>query len=652
MRSKWGFRISAIIAFMILGLVPSLASAQTVSQFTNSTSGSIVDSPTCTTTLTRSFSVGTSFNVSDVNIGVRLTHTYRADLRITLTSPTGTTVQLINAVGSAADNLNVLFDDEAASAISTHTADDTTGTVPPYLRTFRPSAALSAFDGQNALGTWTMTICDLAAQDTGTFTRADIYITQAPTSFADLSLTKTVSNGNPSSGSNITYTLTVSSASTSNVSATGVTVLDVLPAGVTFVSATGTGSYNNATGVWTVGTIAANSSATINIIVTVTASNGTTVTNIAEILASSASDIDSTPNNGATTEDDYALVSFIVSSARTAGTPPTLVCPAGTSIFDWDVISWPAGATSGSYPVAGIGTINFSISISNGAFLNNPPTGGQSPARQTNFTGGLSPNQVSLIQLVNFTNKEGSVTTTLTLPTAVPGVQFRLFDVDYAAAEFADRVTITGTFNGASVSPTLTNSLANYVIGNNGYGDGNAASNSADGTVFVTFSSPVDTVVINYGNFSLAPADPLSQAISIFDFTFCRPQGNVTLSKTSRVVSDGVSGANHKALPDAIVRYCILATNTGSSTVTNFAFDDTIPATLRYVTGSMTSGPNCNTVKSLEDDDAIGADETDPIGASIGPDQFGIILDGVVRGRATTLGPGSAFAISFDTAIR
>jgi uncharacterized repeat protein (TIGR01451 family) len=294
--------------------------------------------------------------------------------------------------------------------------------------------------------------------------------------------------------------------------------------------------------------------------------------------------------------------------------------------------------------MTGIGTITLNISIVDGIFLSNASTGGQSPARQTNFSGGLSPSQTSLIQLVNMNTRESAAITTLNLPTAVPGVQFQLFDVDYAVSEFADRVTITGLFNGASVTPTLTNSVANYVIGNTAFGDGVAASISADGTVFVTFSTPVDTIVINYGNHSMAPANPQSQAISMHDFTFCRPQGNVSISKTSRMVSDGINGSNPKALPDAVLNYCVLVTNSGSSTATNFTFEDVIPATLTYVAESMLSGPSCSNVSKAEDDNATGPDETDPIGASISGN--------TINATATSIGPNSAFALSFNATVK
>lgn len=54
-------------------------------------------------------------------------------------------------------------------------------------------------------------------------------------------------------------------------------------------------------------------------------------------------------------------------------------------------------------------------------------------------------------------SRQAAVTTTLTLPTAVPRLQFLLFDVDYVPGQFADRINIVGMFNGAQVNPVLTN---------------------------------------------------------------------------------------------------------------------------------------------------------------------------------------------------
>ena len=125
----------------------------------------------------------------------------------------------------------------------------------------------------------------------------------------DLSLSKTVDDNTPDRNQNVTFTLTVANAAGRD-NATGVTVSDLLPAGLTFVSATpsGTTTFSNGTGVWTVGNLNTGANATLSIVATVTSS--ATIVNVAEVSAAAQFDIDSTPNNGATIEDDRATVTL------------------------------------------------------------------------------------------------------------------------------------------------------------------------------------------------------------------------------------------------------------------------------------------------------------------------------------------------------
>ncbi len=235
---RWCLAVCTLAVLIAMCLVPVAAQAQTINQYTNTTTGAIVDSTTCATTVTRVIPVATSFIVGDVDFGVLLSHTYRSDLRISLQSPAGTTVQLLLNTGGSVDNLNVLFNDEAAAAIATHNTVDTVGAVPPYQRTFQPNSPLSAFDGQNAQGNWTMVICDSVAIDVGTFTRADLYITQQ-----EVSITKTSSivsdpvnaTTNPKAipGATIRYCFLFSNLF--GATAVGVTTTDVLPPTVTYV---------------------------------------------------------------------------------------------------------------------------------------------------------------------------------------------------------------------------------------------------------------------------------------------------------------------------------------------------------------------------------------------------------------------------------
>src|SRR5262249_25162870 len=89
---------------------------------------------------------------------------------------------------------------------------------------------------------------------------------------ADLQVSKVVSNPTPNVGDTITYTITL--FDNRPEPAPNVTVPDALPAGVAFVSAAPSrGSYDPATGVWTVGTVAVGSPQTLVLTATVVSPN-------------------------------------------------------------------------------------------------------------------------------------------------------------------------------------------------------------------------------------------------------------------------------------------------------------------------------------------------------------------------------------------
>ncbi|WP_035088216.1 DUF7507 domain-containing protein, partial [Aquimarina muelleri] len=112
----------------------------------------------------------------------------------------------------------------------------------------------------------------------------------------DLVVAKTVSNATPDEGDSITYTITVTNNGPAQ--ATNVVLTDLLPSGVTFVSATPAADYNAAVGVWTIGTITSAGVATLDIVASVDAgTSGDTITNTVTGVT-----LDQTDNN--TTPDD------------------------------------------------------------------------------------------------------------------------------------------------------------------------------------------------------------------------------------------------------------------------------------------------------------------------------------------------------------
>ena len=231
-----------LVITLLFSVFAAPAQAQLV--YTNSTDGAVSETVTpCTTPLLRTFNVTTSFTISDVNLGVVMSHTYRGDLRFSLVGPDGTRIALQTNIGASRDNENVLFDDAAASAITAHTAANDTATAttvaPPYQRTFRPATALSAYNGKNALGTWTLEICDSLNADAGTFFHSTLHLTATTTLLVDKSsvLISDPQNGLTSPkaipGAVIRYCILITNAGVGT--ATTVVASDPLPATMTFV---------------------------------------------------------------------------------------------------------------------------------------------------------------------------------------------------------------------------------------------------------------------------------------------------------------------------------------------------------------------------------------------------------------------------------
>jgi uncharacterized repeat protein (TIGR01451 family) len=644
--------ILAALFAMLSICVPSAAFAQTAFNYTNTTDGAIPDvaTPVCSNQLVRTFNVTDTFKVGDLNVGILLAHSFRRDLSITLQAPAasgGTTITLVNRHGGGADNINMLLDDANANAITGHTTNDTataTTVAPPWEETtFRPNAPLSTFNGITANGTWTLRICDNEAGDIGTFYQANLNFTSAPpppVNYTDLSLAATVLSSVPPTASatgTVTYRLSATNAATANLNATGVTVGGAFPAAsLIYVSDTGGGAYAAATGVWTVGALNIGQTKTIDVTFLVMAQTGT-ITSGAQVTAQDQVDFDSTPNNGINAEDDSATVAFSP-TARTAGTPPTITCPVGSSTFDWGANTWLAGSLNNSYNLAGVGNFNIVMSSTT-------PYVAGSPAINGNLTGGVA-GEVSLFQNLNNNALSDIATTVITMPGGLPGMQFRLFDIDFGSASYADKIVVTGSYQGNTVIPVLTNGTANYVVGNTAIGDVSALDTTAAGNVVVTFNAPVDTVTIIYGNHTTAPANPGNQWIGLGDLTFCNSYTSLSVTKVSSVVSDPVTtaagGTNPKAIPGAVVKYCILISNTGTSTMTNVSTNDNIPVNLTFVPGSMRSGTNCNAA-TVEDDNAIGADETDPFGMSI--------TGSTVNASATSIAGSASFALTFNAIV-
>ncbi|QTY27520.1 T9SS type A sorting domain-containing protein [Flavobacterium sp. CS20] len=99
--------------------------------------------------------------IEDVNVTFELTHTWLADIEVTLTSPDGTTITLLDQPCDDLDDVDVIFDDKGLA----QTCNDL---LPPALiGSIKAEEKLSSFVGENINGDWILTVNDMFSGDGG-----------------------------------------------------------------------------------------------------------------------------------------------------------------------------------------------------------------------------------------------------------------------------------------------------------------------------------------------------------------------------------------------------------------------------------------------------------------------------------------------------
>jgi subtilisin-like proprotein convertase family protein len=114
-----------------------------------------------TPTVTSTLNVTSTGIITDLNVlNLGITHTWINDLVVKLKSPAGTEITLFSQICAGEDNVLTNFDD-AGSPYNTLPCPPTNN------GTYQPLNALSAFNGQEMNGVWTLTVTDVANQDGG-----------------------------------------------------------------------------------------------------------------------------------------------------------------------------------------------------------------------------------------------------------------------------------------------------------------------------------------------------------------------------------------------------------------------------------------------------------------------------------------------------
>jgi uncharacterized repeat protein (TIGR01451 family) len=262
-------------------------------------------------------------------------------------------------------------------------------------------------------------------------------------------------------------------------------------------------------------------------------------------------------------------------------------------------------------------TIALSLVAGTGYTIGNTVTCGSAAQTATNYT--ITDDDSRIILRKQWTNAIVGDDATLTLLRSAA-----IIDTLNSDAGTANELDTDATPTPAVIGETLT--LAETLAGGNvgAYTAALACSGAADSNLAngLTIVAGETNIICTYTN---------------------SRDTRLAVTKISSITADGVSGSNPKAVPASTVRYCITVTNTGPGTSTAVSATDALPSFVTYVAGSMRSGATCATATTVEDDNATGADESDPVGVSI----TGITVTGI----AASLAANATFAVAFNALV-
>jgi large repetitive protein len=260
-------------------LTASLVGGPAHGAVTFNTDGSFTYTPAANFTGTDSFTYQLNDGTANSNVAtvsLTVSPTAEADLSVlkTVDNPTPNVGDLITFIVTLTDvgpddATNVELTDVLPAGLAFVTATPSQGT-------YDPSSGLWTVGTVSPGGSQTLSLTarvdsPAALTNTGSIIHADQFdpdpanntasATETPLQ-ADLSVLKTVSNPTPNVGDTITFTVTL--ADVGPDAATNVLVTDLLPAGLTLVSAIPSlGTYTAVTGLWDVGTVSSGSAQTL-----------------------------------------------------------------------------------------------------------------------------------------------------------------------------------------------------------------------------------------------------------------------------------------------------------------------------------------------------------------------------------------------------
>ncbi len=517
------------------------------------------------------------------------------------------TVTVLNQGPNAATNIEIT--DQLPDGYVLVSATPSTGT-------YTSSTGIWAIANLNSSSSGVLTIV-ATVQSTGTFTNtatvtsSDVFDTDGTDNAAsstvtlqssDINITKVVDNTTANVGENVVFTVTALNSGADN--ATNLSILDQLPSGYTFVSATpSTGTYNNGTGIWTIGTL--NNAANATLAITATVLSTGDYTNTASVNAVDQIDPDNTDNSASATvtapRADLELTKIVSSNSPNVGdvitftvtltnNGPSTSSATGVAVTD----ALPSGYTlgtatpsSGTYASGtGIWTVG---TIANGATETLTITA--TVLASGNFT-----NTASISAVDQFDPDAGNNTATASIVALSSDLSLAKVASD-AAPNVGDNITFTLTLSNVgpdvATNVEVTDALPSgytFVSSNTTFGTYTPSSGIWDIGTVSTAQTPVLTITATvlstgtYNNTASITASDQSDPVSANNSATANVAAQMADLSITKVVNDATPA------PGSQVTYTITLTNNGPDAATNVTVSDRLPSGLTFVSATPSAG--------------------------------------------------------------
>jgi uncharacterized repeat protein (TIGR01451 family) len=316
-----------------------------------------------------------------------------------------------------------------------------------------------------------------------------------------------------------------------------------------------------------------------------------------------------------------------IAGAALCSAPSHAICSAANQ-YNFSFATQPAGslnyANSYTYTAnsTALGAQNFTVNWITNGLSSSVVAGIQMPAISNLITDGVAAQ--NLVMGAIFTGRTADlntntrvVVTRFTFPVPIRDFSVQVNDIDFTNNQFRDWLQVNGANGATTYNPSLTTPHGNnnsalgpsaaatssQLIGatttplaltvRQSAGTSGSGNNANTGTITATFVQPVTVVEVRYGNYPLQTGETATgqQALGIQSISYC-PMPNLTVTKTSSVMKDGISGANPKSIPGADVIYSLTVSNSDSSPVdlNQTILTDLLPPNLTFYNGDIDDG--------------------------------------------------------------